>query len=70
MNMCTPRTQITSKRLRFFLLFVLDRVSLCRPGCPGAHSVDQVDLELRDSLASASRVLGLSVSNYLAPLEI
>jgi hypothetical protein len=36
-----------------------DRVSLCSPGCPGAHSVDQAGLELRNPPASASRVLGL-----------
>jgi len=24
-----------------------DRVSLCSPGCPGTHSVDQAGLELR-----------------------
>jgi hypothetical protein len=36
-----------------------DRVSLCSPGCPGAHSVDQAGLELRNSTASASQVLGL-----------
>jgi hypothetical protein len=44
----------------FFCLFVFqDRVSLCSPGCPGTHSVDQAGLELRNLLASASRVLGL-----------
>jgi hypothetical protein len=31
-------------------------VSLCSPGCPGTHSVDQVSLELRNPLASASQV--------------
>jgi hypothetical protein len=31
-----------------------NRVSLCSPGCPGTHSVDQVGLELRDWPASAS----------------
>jgi hypothetical protein len=36
-----------------------DRVSLCSPGCPGTHSVDQAGLELRNPPASASRVLGL-----------
>ena len=36
-----------------------DRVSLCSPGCPGTHSVDQAGLELRHPPASASRVLGL-----------
>jgi hypothetical protein len=36
-----------------------DRVSLCSPGCPGTHSVDQTGLKLRNSPASASQVLGL-----------
>jgi hypothetical protein len=31
-----------------------DRVSLCSPGCPGTHSVDQAGLELRNPPASAS----------------
>jgi hypothetical protein len=47
----------------FVCLFVFmvfrDRVSLCSPGCPGTHSVDQAGLELRNLPASASRVLGL-----------
>jgi hypothetical protein len=42
-----------------FVLFFRDRVSLCRPGCPGTHSVDQAGLELRNLPASASQVLGL-----------
>ena len=48
----------------FFIWFGLvfqDRVSLCCPGCPGPHSVDQADLKLRNLPASASRVLGLKV---------
>jgi hypothetical protein len=49
--------------LLLFVCFVLfcfrDRVSLCSPGCPGTHSVDQVGLELRNPPASASQVLGL-----------
>jgi hypothetical protein len=36
-----------------------DRVSLCSPGCPETHSVDQAGLELRNPPASASQVLGL-----------
>jgi hypothetical protein len=32
---------------------------LCSPVCPGTHSVDQADLELRNLPASASQVLGL-----------
>ena len=48
-----------------FILFCFqDRVSLCSPGCPGAHSVDQTSLELRDPAASASRVLGLKVCYF------
>jgi hypothetical protein len=46
----------------FFVVIVLvfqDRVSLCSPGCPGTHSVDQAGLELRNLPASASQVLGL-----------
>jgi hypothetical protein len=35
------------------------RVSLCIPGCPGTHFVDQAGLELRNPPASASQVLGL-----------
>ena len=45
----------------FVCLFFRDRVSLCSPGCPGTHSVDQADLELRNPPASASQVLGLKV---------
>jgi hypothetical protein len=43
----------------FWFLVFGDRVSLCSPGCPGTHSVDQAGLELRDPPASASQVLGL-----------
>jgi hypothetical protein len=43
----------------FFFFFFWDRVCLCSPGCPGTHFEDQTGLELRDSPASASRVLGL-----------
>jgi hypothetical protein len=43
-----------------FVLFVFrDRVSLCSPGCPGTHFVDQAGLKLRNPPASASGVLGL-----------
>jgi hypothetical protein len=38
-------------------LFFQDRVSLCSPGCPGTHSVDQDGLKLRNPPASASQVL-------------
>ena len=39
--------------------FFLDMVSLYSFDCPGAHFVDQAGLELRNSPASASQVLGL-----------
>jgi hypothetical protein len=39
--------------------FFRDRVSLCSPGCPGTHSVDQAGLQLRNPSASASQLLGL-----------
>jgi hypothetical protein len=45
----------------FVLLCFRDRVSLCSPGCPGTHFVDQPGLELRNTPASASQVLGLKV---------
>ena len=48
-------------RLLACSLFVLDRVSLCSPGCLGTHSVDQTGLELRDPPVSASPVLVLEV---------
>jgi hypothetical protein len=36
----------------FFFFSLRDRVSLCSPGCPGTHSVDQAGLELRNPPAS------------------
>jgi hypothetical protein len=42
-----------------FVFDFRDRVSLCSPGCPGTHSVDQAGLELKNPPASASQVLGL-----------
>jgi hypothetical protein len=45
--------------LFYFCLFVCfgffrDRVSLCSPGSPGTHFVDQAGLEVRNPPASAS----------------
>jgi hypothetical protein len=42
-----------------FLFVFRDRVSLCSPGCPGTHFVDQAGHKHRNPPASASRVLGL-----------
>jgi hypothetical protein len=56
-----------------FVLFCFvfqDRVSLCSPGCPGTHSVDQVGLELRNLPASASQVLGLKACATTAQLSL
>jgi hypothetical protein len=53
----------------FFCLFVFvfrDRVSLCSPGFPGTHSVDQAGLELRNPPVSASQMLGLKASDTTA----
>jgi hypothetical protein len=52
-----PKNQLLI--LFFFFFFFRNRVSLYSPGCPGAHSVHQAGLELRNPPASASRVLGL-----------
>jgi hypothetical protein len=46
-----------------------DRVSLCSSGCPGTHSVDQAGLELRNTPASASQVLGLKARATTARRE-
>jgi hypothetical protein len=60
-----------------FLVLVLvlvlvfrDRVSLCSPGCPETHSVDQAGLELRNPSASASQVLGLKSWGHHCPARI
>jgi hypothetical protein len=70
------RTRVKTYTYLFFCLFVLgfgflvfqDRVSLCSPGCPGTHSVDQAGLELRNPPASASEVLGLKACATTAQL--
>jgi hypothetical protein len=54
--------------LLFFFLVFRDRVSLCSPGCPGTHPVDQAGLELRDLPAFAFQVLGLKVCTTTAQL--
>jgi hypothetical protein len=75
----------TNVLISFFFVFVLfgfflfvclfvclfwDRVSLCSPGCPGTHFVDQAGLEFRNPPASASRVLGLKVCVTMPGLRL
>jgi hypothetical protein len=49
------------------LFFVFrDRISLCSPGCPETHSVDQACLELRNPPASISQVLGSKACTTIA----
>jgi hypothetical protein len=43
----------------FICFLFFETVSLCSPGCPRTHSVDQAGLKLRNPPASASQVLGL-----------
>jgi hypothetical protein len=38
--------------------FFQDRVSLCSPGCPGTHSVDQAGLKPRDLLPASQVIKG------------
>jgi hypothetical protein len=55
----------------FVLFFVFrDRVSLCSPGCPGTHSVDQAGFKLRNLPVSASQVLGLKACATTAQRKI
>jgi hypothetical protein len=56
--------------LVWFGLVFQDSVSLCSPGCPGTHSVDQAGLELRNPPASATQVLGLKACATTAWLKI
>jgi hypothetical protein len=50
----------------FSFWFFRDRVSLCRPGCPGTHFVDQAGLKVKNPPASASQVLGLKACTATA----
>jgi hypothetical protein len=54
----------------FELFFFRDRVSLCGPGCPGTHSVDQAGLKLRNLPASASQLLGSKACATTAQLTL
>jgi hypothetical protein len=52
----------------FVFVFFQDKVSLCSPGCPGTHFVDQAGLELRNLPASAFQVLELKACAATARL--
>jgi len=60
-----PTIQINSRsQFLFVFLFILfwgDGVSLCSPGCPGTHHVDQACLKLGGLLPFAPQLLGLKV---------
>jgi hypothetical protein len=60
-----PLSHLTSPTVVIFQ----DRVSLCSPGYPGTHYVDQAGLKLRDSPVSASQALGLKVCATTAGLD-
>ena len=63
-KICSQPSHPNNRRFPFLFVcfcFFRDRVSLCSPGCPGTHFVEQAGLELRNPPASASRVLGLKV---------
>jgi hypothetical protein len=53
--------------MNFF--FFRYRVSLCSPGCPGTHFVDQAGLKLRNLPASAFQVLELKACTTTAQLK-
>jgi hypothetical protein len=62
--LCLASNKLWLFVLIFWLLlffFFSQGVSLCSPGCPGTHFVDQAGLELRNLPAFASQVLGLKV---------
>ena len=54
----------------FCFRFCQDWVSLCSPGCPGIHSIDQAGLEFFNLPPSASQVLGLQACTTTAWLKI
>jgi hypothetical protein len=55
--------------LLLFCFVFQDRISLCSPGCPETHSVDQAGLDLRNPPASASQVLGLKACTTSSDCE-
>jgi hypothetical protein len=61
---------LASREQLIFVVIVFETGFLCSPGCPGTHSVDQPGLELRNSPASASQVLGLKACATTARLVL
>ena len=60
MKLASPSAWLSIQVFGFFVFSGFqDRVSLCSPGCPGTHFVDQAGLKRRNPPASASQVLGL-----------
>jgi hypothetical protein len=59
MCMCMRIRMYMYMYICIYTFFSRDRVSLCSPGSPGTHFVDQAGLELSNLPASASQVLGL-----------
>lgn len=51
-----------------FIVVVPDRVSLCGPGCPGTHPVDQASLELKRAACLPPPVLGLKACTTMTPV--
>jgi hypothetical protein len=49
----------------FCFFWCIESVSLCSPGCPGTHFVDQAGLKFRSLLASPSPVLGLKACGFV-----
>jgi hypothetical protein len=52
-----------------FVLFFRDRVSLCSPGCPGTHSVDQAGLEHKKSACFCLPSVGIKGRHHHCPKE-
>ena len=56
--------------LVFWIWIFRDRISLCSPGCPGTHSLDQAGLELRNLPASVSQSAGITGCTTTAQLSL
>jgi hypothetical protein len=54
----------------FIFLVFRDRVSLCSPGCPGTHSVDQTGLELKKSACLCLPSAGIKGVRHHARLSL